>query len=128
MPIAQAASGDGHRERLAELAATSAPATMEKRLPSSTEGSESSSRRQRRDTVKTAKPSDDSSAATLPASAPPSSPSRTMTRMPTSAMAMAPQVSGRTLSPRTAQPRSAVRKGEAANRNTALAMVVAWIA
>ena len=84
--------------------------------------------RQRSITVKAANPSADKSAAMLPAKAPVSSPSRTMTKMPATPTSMAAHVSGRTRSPSNSRPRRAARKGLAVNRNTALAMVVDWMA
>ena len=63
--------------------------------------------------VKAPKPTADRSAAMLPASAPVSSPSRTIRYMPKTARAMAAQVQGRTRSPRRIQPSTAATKGEA---------------
>ena len=49
-----------------------------------------------------------------------------MMKMPASARAMAPQVRDATASPRINRPRTAARKGEAASRKAALAIVVVW--
>ncbi len=83
---------------------------------------------QRREIVKTAKPSADINAATLPIIRPIEIPSQTMITIPTNAAIMDIHVAFRTCSLRTNQPRTAAKNGAAANKNMAFATDVAWIA
>ncbi len=128
MAAAMAMSRAGGRASCPVAARTAAATRAEKRQPRKLTGMACATRPARSATVKPAKPKALPSAARLPASAPPDSPSRTMTNMPIPPSAMAAQVAGRTASARIRRPRRAARKGEAEKRKTALATVVDWMA
>jgi hypothetical protein len=99
---------------------------MAKTAPSSTAGTVSTTRPQRKATVKPANPAAEAKAARVPKSVPPPicPTPPTMMTIPTTAKAMAPHVRGRTLSPKITWPKTAARKGEAEKSSTALATVV----
>ena len=83
---------------------------------------------QRRVIVKNAKPNADINAATLPIIRPIEIPSQTMITTPTKAAIMDIHVTFRTCSLRSSQPKTAAKKGAAANKNIAFATDVVWIA
>ena len=99
-----------------------APAIIIAKRPArKTVGNMSSNFFQRREIVKTAKPSADINAATLPIIRPIEIPSQTMMTIPTNAAIMDIHVAFRTCSLSTNQPRIAAKKGAEANKNIAFA-------